>query len=104
MAQCIAVSGDHQLDTVARAECQPFMRFDGYFILSDLLDFPNLHERASAQARVALRRGLWGLDEAWPEHFAPARRRALIAFEWLTWMYRLLLFAGIAATVYFFFF
>lgn len=82
----------------------PFMRFDGYFILSDLLDFPNLHERASAQARVALRRGLWGLDEAWPEHFAPARRRALIAFEWLTWMYRLLLFAGIAATVYFFFF
>ena len=21
----------------------PFMRFDGYFILSDLLDFPNLH-------------------------------------------------------------
>ena len=26
----------------------PFMRFDGYFVLSDLLDFPNLHERATA--------------------------------------------------------
>jgi len=29
----------------------PFMRFDGYFVLSDLLDFPNLHERAGACAR-----------------------------------------------------
>lgn len=82
----------------------PFMRFDGYFILSDLLDFPNLHERASAQARVALRRGLWGLDEPWPESFPPVQRRLLIAFEFITWLYRLVLFLGIAATVYFFFF
>ncbi|MFM5093901.1 site-2 protease family protein [Aeromonas rivipollensis] len=41
----------------------PFMRFDGYFIVSDLLNFPNLHERASALARVALRRSLLGLME-----------------------------------------
>ncbi|MGB5206287.1 MAG: site-2 protease family protein, partial [Azonexus sp.] len=45
----------------------PFMRFDGYFILSDLLDFPNLHERSSALAKVALRRTLLGLDEPWTE-------------------------------------
>ncbi|MGH8816318.1 MAG: site-2 protease family protein, partial [Achromobacter pestifer] len=38
----------------------PFMRFDGYFILSDWLDMPNLHERASALTRTALRRRLWG--------------------------------------------
>ncbi len=24
----------------------PFMLFDGYFILADLIDFPKLHERA----------------------------------------------------------
>ncbi len=46
----------------------PFMRFDGYFILSDLLDFPNLHERASALARVSMRRLLLGLREPWPVH------------------------------------
>ncbi|MBB5190867.1 putative peptide zinc metalloprotease protein [Silvimonas terrae] len=82
----------------------PFMRFDGYFILSDLLDFPNLHERASALARVAIRRGLWGLDEPWPEALPRTQRRLLIVFEFLTWLYRLVLFLGIAATVYFFFF
>ncbi|MBM3116853.1 site-2 protease family protein [Jeongeupia naejangsanensis] len=82
----------------------PFMRFDGYFIFSDLLDFPNLHERATAQAKVCLRRVLWGMDEAWPEPFTPRRRAALITFAYITWLYRLVLFLGIAATVYFFFF
>ncbi|MCY1418370.1 hypothetical protein D9M71_339280 [compost metagenome] len=82
----------------------PFMRFDGYFVLSDLLDFPNLHERASALARVSLRRGLLGLDEPWPEAFAPGKRRLLVAFAMLTWVYRLALFLGIALAVYLFFF
>lgn len=82
----------------------PFMRFDGYFILSDLLDFPNLHERASALARVALRRNLLGLDEDWPEPFPPGRRMALVGFAIVTWLYRLVLFLGIAVAVYLFFF
>ena len=82
----------------------PFMRFDGYFILSDLLDFPNLHERASALARVALRRSLLGLDEEWPEPFPLGQRRALVAFAIVTWLYRLVLFLGIAVAVYLFFF
>ncbi|SAL77804.1 multidrug resistance protein MdtN [Caballeronia arvi] len=82
----------------------PFMRFDGYFILSDLLDFPNLHFRASALARVALRRTLLGLDDPWPEAFGATRRRLLVAFEFVTWLYRLVLFLGIAVTVYLFFF
>lgn len=82
----------------------PFMRFDGYFILSDLLDFPNLHERASALARVALRRNVLGLDEAWPEPFPVGQRRLLVAFAITTWLYRLVLFLGIAVAVYLFFF
>lgn len=82
----------------------PFMRFDGYFILSDLLDFPNLHLRASAIARVALRRAILGLDEPWPESFPATQRRLLITFEFVTWLYRLVLFLGIAVTVYLFFF
>ncbi|GLU36402.1 site-2 protease family protein [Pseudomonas sp. NBRC 100443] len=82
----------------------PFMRFDGYFILSDLLDFPNLHERATALAKVTLRRNLLGLDEAWPEAFPVRQRRLLVAFAMITWVYRLVLFLGIAVTVYLFFF
>lgn len=82
----------------------PFMRFDGYFIVSDLLDFPNLHERSSALARTTLRRAVLGLDEPWPEHFPTGKRRLLVAFAMITWVYRLLLFLGIAVAVYFFFF
>ncbi|MDI3512194.1 MAG: putative peptide zinc metalloprotease protein [Betaproteobacteria bacterium] len=82
----------------------PFMRFDGYFILSDLLDMPNLHQRSGALARVWLRRVLLGWDDPWPEHQAPGRRRALIAFALTTWVYRLVVFLGIALMVYLFFF
>jgi putative peptide zinc metalloprotease protein len=82
----------------------PFMRFDGYFILSDLLDFPNLHERASALARVTLRRNLLGLQEDWPESFPIGQRRLLVTFAIITWLYRLVLFLGIALAVYLFFF
>lgn len=82
----------------------PFMRFDGYFILSDLLDMPNLHQRSGALARVWLRRVLLGWNDPWPEHQAPDRRRALIAFALTTWVYRLVVFLGIALMVYLFFF
>ncbi|ANQ85746.1 HlyD domain-containing protein [Azoarcus olearius] len=82
----------------------PFMRFDGYFILSDWLDLPNLHERSFALARWKLREALFDLREPCPEHFAPARARGLILFAWATWLYRLVVFIGIALLVYHFFF
>jgi putative peptide zinc metalloprotease protein len=82
----------------------PFTRFDGYYILCDLLDIPNLHERASAMGRVTLRRVLLGLDEPWPERVSPRRRRLLTGFAFATWLYRLVLFFGIAVAVYLFFF
>jgi putative peptide zinc metalloprotease protein len=82
----------------------PFMRFDGYFILSDLLDFPNLHERAGAHARIWLRRRVLGFSDPWPESLPAHNRRALVAFAIITWVYRLLIFLGIAWAVYSFFF
>lgn len=82
----------------------PFMRFDGYFILSDLVDVPNLHERSFALARTWLRRALLGWNEAWPEACPPRRRRLFIAFALATWLYRLSVFIGIAVLVYYMFF
>lgn len=78
----------------------PFMRFDGYFLLMDWLDLPNLHDRAFGLGRWRLRRALFGLREPAPESFAPARRRGLTAFAYGTWLYRLTVFGGIAAMVY----
>jgi putative peptide zinc metalloprotease protein len=82
----------------------PFMRFDGYFILSDALDMPNLHERSFAMARWHLRERLFGLGDAPPEAVSPRAQRWMIAFAWATWLYRLVLFIGIALLVYHLFF
>lgn len=82
----------------------PFMRFDGYFIASDVLDLPNLHERSSALARTWMRRILLGFEDKWPETFTDSKRRVLIVFALFTWVYRLIIFLGIALLVYFFFF
>ncbi|MDP2282937.1 MAG: HlyD family efflux transporter periplasmic adaptor subunit, partial [Pseudohongiella sp.] len=81
----------------------PFLRFDGYFILSDLLDMPNLHGRSFALARWQLREWLFALDEPKPEHFSARKQRWLIVFAWITWIYRLVVFLGIALLVYHFF-
>ncbi|MGQ0652736.1 MAG: site-2 protease family protein [Betaproteobacteria bacterium] len=79
----------------------PFMRFDGYFVLSDLLDFPNLHERAGACARWWLRKTFFGMDLPTPEpDMKRSRRAALVLFAYVTWAYRLMVFLGIALLVY----
>lgn len=78
----------------------PFMRFDGYYLLSDALDVPNLQDRAFTLARWKLREWLFGLGEAPPETMSPRLRRILLAYAYITWVYRLVLFLGIALLVY----
>ncbi len=80
------------------------MRFDGYFILMDYLGMDNLQPRAFALGRWQLRELLLGIGDAPPEEFSPSRRRILITYAWATWIYRLLLFVGIALLVYHFMF
>ncbi len=82
----------------------PFMRFDGYYILSDMLGVPNLQPRAFALGRWRMRELLFGLGEPAPEDVPDRLRRMLIAYAWGTWLYRLALFIGIALLVYHMFF
>lgn len=81
----------------------PFLRFDGYFLLSDYLQISNLHGRAFALARWDLRERLFALGDPRPEFFPASKQLGLILFAWVTWLYRLILFLGIAAMVYFMF-
>ena len=83
----------------------PFMRFDGYFLLCDLIGVPNLHERSFALARRKLRSTFFGYLGADPEPaMSLGKQRAMIAFALGTWIYRLVLFLGIALLVYNLFF
>ncbi|MBF0622084.1 MAG: HlyD family efflux transporter periplasmic adaptor subunit [Magnetococcales bacterium] len=82
----------------------PFMRFDGYYLVSDALGVENLHSRGFELARWFIRSWLLGLAVPPPERFPPKLQRGLILFALGTWMYRLLIFISIAWLVYEFFF
>ncbi len=82
----------------------PFMRFDGYYIASDLLGVANLQNRSFALGRWWLREALFGLGEERPEYVPKRLERGLIAYAFLTWIYRFFLFLGIAVLVYYMFF
>lgn len=78
----------------------PFLRFDGYFLLMDWLGMPNLHQRAFAVGKWRLRQLLFGLTEPPPEFLTANRLRGLALFAYATWLYRLIVFVGIAVLVY----
>jgi len=82
----------------------PFLRFDGYYLLSDWLDVPNLQPRAFALTRWRLREALFGFGLPAPEPMAAGLRRVLILYGLATWIYRFFLFIGIALIVYHLFF
>lgn len=78
----------------------PFMRFDGYFVLSDWAGIPNLHDEAGVLGRWKMRELLLGLKDPMPVVSSPSRAHWLILFSWFTWAYRFSVFMGIAAVVY----
>ncbi|MDI2593072.1 biotin/lipoyl-binding protein [Pseudomonas sp. N3-W] len=82
----------------------PFMRFDGYFLLSDFLEVDNLQGRAFALCRWRLREFLFGYGEPAPEPWSPKMQRRLLMWGYGSWLWRAVLFFGIALAVYHLFF
>ena len=92
------------LATSILVNASPFMRFDGYYILSDLLGVPNLAPRAFALMRWRLREALFGIGEAPPEDLPRRLTRVMLAYAVAAFCYRAALYLGIAALVYHSFF
>ncbi|MEL7019582.1 MAG: HlyD family efflux transporter periplasmic adaptor subunit, partial [Pseudomonadota bacterium] len=82
----------------------PFMRFDGYHFLSDLIGIQNLQARSFAFGRWRLRELLFGLGDPMPEMMDMGMRRGLTVLAWCIWVYRFFLFLGIALLVHALFF
>ncbi|MGR7921640.1 efflux RND transporter periplasmic adaptor subunit [Zobellella denitrificans] len=82
----------------------PFLRFDGYFLLSDLWGVDNLQQRAFALCRWRLREALFGYGEAAPEPLPPRLQKRMLGWGYAAWLWRALLFLGIALAVYHLFF
>ncbi len=64
----------------------PLMRYDGYYVLSDLIDMPNLRRRASRELQGVVNRRLLGL---------PDPRGRYPRWTWIT-----LLVYGVASAIY----
>ncbi len=78
----------------------PLMRFDGYYLLSDFLGIDNLQFRSFAFGRWRMREILFGLGAPPPEALPKRTATILVVYAWLVWLYRLVLFTGIALLVY----
>jgi putative peptide zinc metalloprotease protein len=73
----------------------PLMRFDGYYILSDLVEIPNLHTTAKAQFTAFFRTRFLKEQESPNDIVSPRRRAWLIAFFIISNIYRIMIMTGI---------
>jgi len=76
----------------------PLMRFDGYYVLSDLLEIPNLRARANRVVLDAAKRHLLGVNLP-PPPMTRGLRGTLFVFGVCAAVYRTLVILGIAALV-----
>ncbi len=73
----------------------PLLRFDGYYILSDLLDIPNLSSRSQKHLRHLIERYIFGCKDSYSPSQSLKETFWLSIFGVLSGIYRVIIFAGI---------
>ncbi len=66
----------------------PLLRFDGYYVLSDVLDMPNLGPRSSQYVAYVAQRRLLGVRDAAPPVTAKGEPALLFTYAVLSFFYR----------------
>lgn len=78
----------------------PLMRFDGYYVLSDLLEIPNLQLRSSQAVLSWIGWNCFGIEPR-PDPFEPERGKGwLMAFAMASGIYRAFVMVGIGIFLY----
>ncbi|SLN60034.1 Peptidase family M50 [Roseovarius gaetbuli] len=77
----------------------PLLRFDGYYIFTDLIEVPNLGQRSNAYLTYLVRRYLFGLSHISSPVTAPGERRWLASYAILAFLYRMMIMIVIALFV-----
>jgi len=73
----------------------PLLRYDGYYILSDLMEVPNLASRAHGLLPAALRRWLLGEPRTDDELLSAGQRRGLVIYAIASRIYLTMVLIGI---------
>ena len=73
----------------------PLLRFDGYHILVDAIEIPNLRQRATTYFKYLVERYGFGRRDAEPPAASPGEKRWFTGFSILSFVYRVLITIGI---------
>jgi len=77
----------------------PLLRYDGYYILADLLEIPNLRQRSTAYLGYLCERYLFGRRDAEPPIATPGERAWFIVYAAASFVYRSLVVVAIIAFI-----
>jgi len=78
----------------------PLMRYDGYYILSDLLEIPNLRQKGDQVTQKAIAKVCLGIDLPTQHTMAETGRSWFILYVVASAVYRWVVFAGIITFFY----
>jgi putative peptide zinc metalloprotease protein len=73
----------------------PLLRYDAYYILSDLLEIPNLGPRGLRYVGYLFQRYLFGVREAEPPECTPGERVWFVVYTVASWAYRIFIYVAI---------
>ena len=73
----------------------PLLRFDGYYILADLLEIPNLRSRSNTYLGYLAERYLFGRREAEPPEAAAGERAWFVSYATASFVYRVVIVLAI---------
>ena len=74
----------------------PFLRYDAYYILLDLLEIPNLESRSKLYLRYLVKRFLWGMDNVADPSHTSGEKGWLVFYAIASTVCRLFILAAIA--------
>jgi putative peptide zinc metalloprotease protein len=78
----------------------PLIRFDGYYVLSDWLEIPNLGQKANQYTGYLIKRHVFGIkDGVTAPHLTPGEARWLLGYAVASFAYRMLIAVGIILMV-----
>lgn len=73
----------------------PLLRYDGYYILSDILEIPNLTMRSINYLGYLFKRYVFGLKKIEPPYIGPGQRFWLFSYSIASFIYRAFIYAAI---------
>ncbi len=77
----------------------PLLKFDGYYVLSDLIEIPNFATRANRHWGQMIQRQVFGARQLKPQPATPGEKVWFLFYAPAAWAYRMIVMVGIALFV-----